>query len=81
MALGRIENGDDGTFPSEMVANTAFSIRLAWSFRPMCRSIMMLLSKSAVGFARPLPAMSGAEPCTASKMLQVSPTFLVTSNQ
>ena len=52
------------TFPSRMVLNTAPSILLACSCRPMCLSIITPLSSNAVGLALFFPAMSGAVPCT-----------------
>ena len=61
--------------PARIVPRHAASIRLPTSSYPMCRSIMTPLSSSAVGFARFLPAMSGAVPCTASNTLAASPMF------
>ena len=67
--------------PCASVSKMAFSILVAWSDRPMCRSIMMLESKRAVGFARPFPAMSGAEPWTASIMATFSPILGTVSDE
>ena len=61
--------------PSPRVSKIAFSILSAWSFRDMWRSIIMELSRRAVGLAFPCPAMSGAEPCTASNIEASSPIF------
>ncbi|KAH3668331.1 hypothetical protein OGAPHI_002085 [Ogataea philodendri] len=56
-----------------MVFKTAFSIWSAYEFNPMCLNIIQEESKRAVGLARPLPAISGADPWTASKMETLSP--------
>nr|POE60658.1 hypothetical protein CFP56_77607 [Quercus suber] len=63
------------TLPSARVLNIAAWILSACSFKPMCCSIMIEDSSSAVGLARPLPAISGADPCTASKMEHSLPMF------
>jgi len=62
-------------FPSPRVSKIAFSILLAWSFRDMWRSIMTELRRRAVGLAFPWPAISGAEPWTASNIEASSPIF------
>ena len=56
-------------------AKTAFSTRFACSISPKLRSIITALKRTAVGLARPLPAMSGAEPWTASYMIVSGPMF------
>lgn len=48
--------------PSARVSKMAVSIREACSVNPMCRNIMMEERSRAVGLARALPAISGAEP-------------------
>ena len=62
-------------FEPEMVERMAVSIISACLLSPMCLSIKHALSKSAVGFARFFPAISGAVPWTDSKIAPFSPIF------
>src|ERR1044072_1014289 len=61
------------TFPSSKPFSIAFPVRSAASRSPRWRSIRMPDCNSAVGLATPCPAMSGAEPCTASNIAPFSP--------
>ena len=59
--------------PEAIVFNTAASILSASAFNDMCLNIIQEDNNKAVGLAKPLPAMSGAEPWTASKMETLLP--------
>ena len=58
-----------------MVFSHALWTLEAMSPCPIWTSIITAPSKSPEGFAMPLPAMSGAEPCTASNMAKSTPMF------
>src|SRR5262249_49904649 len=62
-------------FPPASVADTAASIRFAAAGSPTWSSSMAALRTTAIGFARPFPAMSGALPCTASNTAYRAPRF------
>src|SRR5207302_1102478 len=52
--------------PFLIAAATAASIRSPTSTAPRCRAIIAALRMAPIGFTMPLPAMSGALPCTGS---------------
>src|SRR6266508_1378371 len=56
------------TLPSSTTRSTADTTARAASVWPRCSSIMAPVQIWAMGLAMPLPAMSGAEPCTGSNM-------------
>src|SRR6185437_15922958 len=62
-------------WPSRIVDSSAVRTRVARSASPIWSRSMQAASTSALGFATPLPAISGAVPCTASKMAPLIPMF------
>ena len=61
--------------PLSSVASQAFLIVSAISAWPTWTSSCVAARSSPDGLATSLPAMSGAEPCTASNIATPSPTF------
>src|SRR5436309_1016212 len=60
-------------FSSRIVASSAPRIRCARSLSPMWSSNMHAARITAPGLATPFPAISGAVPCTASKIAPFTP--------
>lgn len=59
--------------PDAKQAAMASSMRCPSSFMPKCFSIMAEDNMAEVGLAKSLPAISGADPCTASNTATPSP--------
>src|SRR5262249_59475966 len=53
--------------PSINTSSMALTIASSASFRPRCSSIIPPAQTSPIGFAIPFPALSGAQPWTASQ--------------
>src|SRR3546814_6310085 len=63
--------------PPSSTVSIAWTMSAAAAACPRCSSIMAPDQIWTIGLAMPLPAMSGAEPCTGSKIKGCSPTGLM----